>query len=211
MGGAGRSLNGRTRSPDRGTTPDVRRLQVQPDASGRSATPGGAPAAQAEGTAVIGRPYSDFAVPPFPVGPKLVLCARQKLGWSQRPGRAPCPRCARLGPLGRPQGSRSTRSRRAALGIALRPELFRDPESEFARSVTFPLRPHFSPTAFLLGRLSRPRAVRPGSLAPSFARCFACSLAPSLPPSLADPRPQRRPRGVSGEPLRAVFMTTVKR
>ena len=108
------------------------------------------------------------------------------------------PRCPRLGPLGRPQGSRSARSRRAALGVALRPVLFRDPESEFARSVTFPLRPHVSPTAFLLGRLSRPRAVRPRSLAPSPARCLARSLAPSLPPILADPRPQRRPRGFSG-------------
>ena len=54
MGGAGRSLNGRTRSPDRGTPPGVRRLQVQPDASGRSATHGGAPAAQAERTADMG-------------------------------------------------------------------------------------------------------------------------------------------------------------
>ena len=108
------------------------------------------------------------------------------------------PRCPRLGPLGRPQGSRSARSRRAALGVALRPVLFRDPESEFARSVTFPLRRHVSPTAFLLGRLSRPRAVRPRSLAPSPARCLARSLAPSLPPILADLRPQRRPRGFSG-------------
>ena len=106
------------------------------------------------------------------------------------------PRCP--GWLGRPQGARSARSRRAALGVTLRPELFRDPESEFARSVTFPLRRHVSPTAFLLGRLSRPRAVRPRSLAPSPARCLARSLAPSLPPILADLRPQRRPRGFSG-------------
>ena len=182
MGGAGRSLNGRTRSPDRGTTPDVRRLQVQPDASGRSATPGGAPAPQAEGTAVIGRPYSDFAVPPFPVGPKLVLCARQKLGWSQRPGRAPMSAVRSAWAAGappwvalRPLASGCTWSRLTPGGVPRsgeRVRLFSDlpaPPTFFSCSVL--ARSPFAPSC---GASSLPGAL---------ARSLPCALACTFPPA----------------------------